>query len=326
MAQNNQSEGWRGFERSVPPIYVTYDKADQLVAGFEPRIAAAQPDIVVGIARSGVVLAAMIAQRIGREFYCLRCQRHDDSPRWIDAPMTFTGTALLVDDFVSRGETMERSKAFLQAQGFRVMTFSLYFDETRAKLVPDISEATSQFVRFAWERRESTNAALEIYQKSSFMPLADEREAIGIDLDGILLPDLDSLLYERDLEKALEMRDQLDAYPASELPAVDLSQVAVITGRPSCDISRTKQWLASHGFGNVELVCRDEVKFGSSPQEMARHKAHAIQERGISVYFESELLQATLIAQSTPTTETIWWSRDAKLRIGGVSFAGWQPR
>jgi hypothetical protein len=89
---------------------------------------------------------------------------------------------------------------------------------------------------------------------------------------------------------------------------------------------RWKQWLASHGFGNVELVCRDEAKFGSSPQEMARHKAHAIQEHGISVYFESELLQATLNAQSTPTTETIWWSRDAKLRIGGVSLAGWQPR
>jgi hypoxanthine phosphoribosyltransferase len=315
---------WKGLDRTFAPIYVTYDKADQLVAGFEPLIAAAKPDIIVGVARSGVVLAAMISQRIGKEFYCLRCQRHDDFARWIDPPTTFAGTALLVDDFVSRGDTMEKSKEFLESLGFQVITFSLYFDPARTKLIPDISTSTSQFVRFAWERRESTNAALQIYTKADYMPLCAERESIGIDLDGILLPDLDSALYEQDLQKALEIRDQLAAYPLSEVPAVDLAQVTVITGRPTCDLERTKRWLNAHGFGSAELVCRDETQFGSSAQEMARHKAIAIRNRGISIYFERELLQATLIAQSTPTTETIWWGAEARLRIGGVSRAGWQ--
>jgi adenine/guanine phosphoribosyltransferase-like PRPP-binding protein len=324
MTAANSENQWKGLDRTTSAISVTYDKADQLVAGFEPHIVVAQPDIIVGIARSGVVLAAMISQRIGKEFYCLRCQRHDDIPRWIDPPAAFAGTALLVDDFVSRGDTMEKSKAFLETLGFRVVTFSLYFDQLRTKHIPDISTPTSQFVRFAWERRESTNAALQIYSKADCMPLCDERESIGIDLDGILLPDLAPTLYEKNLQEALEIRDHLSAFPSSKLPAVDLAQVTVITGRPSCDASRTKRWLNANGFGSAALVCRDETQFGSSPQEMARHKAQAIQNLGISVYFESELLQATLIAQSTPTTETIWWGTEARLRLGGVSRAGWQ--
>jgi hypoxanthine phosphoribosyltransferase len=306
----NQECEWRGLSRSSQPQHITYEKADQLIAGFEPKIRAIAPDIIVGIARSGVVLASMIAQRIGAEFYCMRCQRHDSSPRWIDAPKVTSGVALLVDDFVSRGDTMLKSKQFLEQMGFTVKTLSLFYDIARTQFVPDVSHATARFIRFAWERRESTNAALENYAKSDSLLPELEQEAIAIDLDGILT----------------SHDQQTQPLQHQPVPDIDYDKVTIITSRPNSDFAKTQRWLIQHGYGHVPLICRNENLYGNSPQDIAAHKAKLIAQLGISIYFESELLQATLIAQAVPTSEIIWWGQERHLRIGGVSTAGWQAR
>ncbi len=305
----NQECEWRGLSRSNQPVHITYEKADQLIAGFEPQIRTIAPDIIVGVARSGVVLASMIAQRMGAEFYCLRCQRHDSTVRWIDLPKATTGVALLVDDFVSRGDTMLKCKQFLEQLGFTVKTFSLFYDLERTRLVPDVSQGTTRFIRFAWERRESTSAALENYAKSDSLLPELEQEAVAIDLDGILAS-----------------HDPTQPISKQQLPDIDYNKVTIITSRPNSDFAETQRWLIQNGYGHVPLICRNENIYGDTAQDIAAHKAKLIQQLGISIYFESELLEATLIAQAVPTTEIIWWGQERHLRIGGVSTAGWQAR
>ena len=49
------------------------------------------------------------------------------------------------------------------------------------------------------------------------------------------------------------------------------------------------------------------------------HKAETLTRIGCSVFLESELIQATLIARACPTVDVIWWGRRERLRLGAVA-------
>ena len=52
---------WKGLDTSRMPVFIGYDQVERMVAALLETAAAWQPDAVVGIARGGVVPAAMAA-------------------------------------------------------------------------------------------------------------------------------------------------------------------------------------------------------------------------------------------------------------------------
>src|SRR5690606_34950321 len=122
---------------------------------------------------------------------------------------------------------------------------------------------------FPWERESITPR----YDATRNLPdrAMDSYASWAIDLDGILMPDIPLDLYVSDLAGALVQRDAL--VPNTTLPARDLRELPIITGRPEKDRARTQAWLDRHGFHGT-LTMRDEARHG--PEQTAEHKAQAI--------------------------------------------------
>ena len=309
---------WMGLDRNAPIHHVGYGKAEELVAILAARIAASQFDAVVGISRSGIVPATMLSHRLGKELYLIRCQRHCDEISWMGAPPTGK-SLLIVDDMVSRGETMRRVCDHLNDSGFAVKSLSLFVDRSRTTFVPDFALDAPGFMRFAWDRRDTTPEARQSVAAQEMHPPSQENECFGVDMDGILLPDIRKAHYRKDLQLALKRRHASPPYSPQRLPEIDWTRAHIITGRPALDFAATREWLDANGFDMCPLYCRDQDRYGHSVAGTISHKIETAMKIGVSTFLESELIQATLIAKACPTVDVVWWGKEHRLRIGGVA-------
>ena len=185
---------WMGLDRDAPVHHVGYGKVEELIAILAARITASEFDAVVGISRSGIVPATMLSNRLGKELYLIRCQRHCEEVSWMGTPPTGK-SLLIVDDIVSRGETMRRACEHLNRSGYAVKSLSLFVDRTRAAFIPDFALDAPGFVRFAWDRRDTTPEARRAVAVQEMHPPLLENECLGVDMDGILLPDIRKAHY-----------------------------------------------------------------------------------------------------------------------------------
>ncbi|MBE7940029.1 MULTISPECIES: phosphoribosyltransferase family protein [Ramlibacter] len=314
---------WAGLDRSRPVVHVGYDKVEELLAALEPQLPLDRIDAVAGVARSGIVPATILSQRLGRELFLLRCQRHNGAVQWLgEAPPP--GTRLLVvDDIVSSGLTLSRIRDFLAPQNLPALTLALFVDGERSTVQPDFAHPAPGFVRFAWDRRETVPEARRLREQVDMAPPEREVDCFGVDMDGVLLPDLRKAHYQRDLPLALRLRHDLAPYPAERLPQIDWSRAHIITGRPAMDYAPTRAWLDAHGFAGCPLHCRDPGQHDHSAEGVVGHKVAALTRLGASVFLESELIQATLIARACPTVDVVWWGRRQRLRLGAVAPVRW---
>lgn len=156
-------------------------------------------------------------------------------------------------------------------------------------------------------------------EEADMLRPAMESDCFGVDMDGVLLPDVRRAHYRRDLPLALRVRHRLAPYSADRLPAIDWGKAHIITGRPAMDYGVTREWLDAHGFAGCPLYCRDPACHDHSVEGTVAHKIDALTRIGVSVFLESELIQATLVARGCPTVDVIWWGRRHRLRLGGVA-------
>ncbi|WP_213957523.1 phosphoribosyltransferase [Variovorax sp. dw_954] len=306
-----------------PVHQVSYSKIEQLVGHLVDRLAEVSGgerfDAVVGIVRGGVVPATMFSQRLGAELVLLRAERHQARVEWLgEAPPPGSRT-LLVDDIASRGTTLSLARAFVEAAGCRVTTCTLFVDRDRCVTPPDLALDAPGFVRYPWDRRETTPAARQFISQYEMLSPAAEAEFVGVDLDGILLRDIHRSDYERDLLQTLGRRADLPPRPHLELPPVDWQACHVITARPQQDYQVTRAWLDRHGFEACGLSCRDSQTHSHTIDGAVAHKAQALLRLGISLFIESDLQQTVMLAGACPTVDVVWWGRFRRLRIGGVS-------
>jgi len=309
---------WMGFDRDAPVRHVGYGKVEELVAILAARITARDFDAIVGVSRSGIVPATMLSHRLGKELYMIRCQRHCDEISWMGTPPTGK-SLLIVDDIVSRGDTMRRVYDYLNCSGYAVKSLALFVDRDRSSFHPDFALDAPGFVRFAWDRRDTTPEAREAVEQQEMHPPARENECFGVDMDGILLPDIRKAHYRKDLQLALKRRHASPPYSLYRLPEIDWTRAHIITGRPALDFAATRQWLDANGFAMCPLYCRDQDRFEHSISGTIAHKVETLMKIGVSTFLESELIQATLIAKACPTVDVVWWGKEHRLRIGGVA-------
>ena len=71
------------------------------------------------------------------------------------------------------------------------------------------------------------------------------------------------------------------------------------------------------------MYFRDEGRYGTSPQEVARYKADTALALGATHFIESDLHIAALIAVRAPLLRVRWFNQEAQVAI---SIAAWEAK
>ena len=141
--------GWEEFGEAARSL-----ATDVLRSGF-------QPDVVIAIARGGLLLAGAIAYALGTkacgsinvEFYSGIDERLPEPvlhPPMLDAPALGGKRVLLVDDVSDSGRTLAKVVAIIRDEGAEVRTATLY-TKSHTVLEPDFDyRRTDRWIVFPW--------------------------------------------------------------------------------------------------------------------------------------------------------------------------------
>jgi hypothetical protein len=238
--------------------------------------------------------------------------------RWIGLAPAAASRTLLVDDACSTGATMASVRAALFAWGYACATLTVLHDPEQASYIPDFSHPMTALFRFPWERGEATPAARAQRQAGRPNELSVERPFVGLDLDGVFLPEIPRAHYDADLAATLSRRHALE--PFAVLPPFSPDRAVVITGRPESDRRITEAWLALWGFHALKLACRPN-EVSADLASVARYKAMTATGWGCTHFIESEPEQAIRIAAIARHLVVSWWSA-AETRAWVIGAAG----
>jgi hypoxanthine phosphoribosyltransferase len=294
---------WKGLETGRLPVFISYDQAERLVASLLDRVSLWAPDAVAGIARGGLVPATMASSMLGLPLFMIGWDRGIGVTRWIGPPPSDASRILLIDDACSTGATMASVRAALLAWGYACATLTVLHDPETTRYIPDFSHPMREL--FPWERGEATPAARARRQTGIPPEQLSERPFIGLDLDGVFLPEIPRADYEANLAAALSRRHALE--PLAVLPPFSPERAVIITGRPEIDRPHTEAWLARWGFRGLKLECRPNEMPADLPS-VACYKAMAATRCGCTHFIESEPEQAIRIAAIAPHLVVSWWS------------------
>ena len=297
---------WKGLATHRMPVFIGYDQAERMVSALLGSVEAWQPDAVVAIARGGLVPGTMVACGLALPLFIAGYDRNSGIAAWI-GPKPDGRRVLLVDDCAATGTTLAGVRDAVLRDGFDCATLAIVHDPDTTRYVPDFSHPMRDLFRFPWERGEATLTARSRRVGGAPADRAFEKPFFGLDMDGVLLPDIPRAHYDRDLEDALFHRHALEPFPA--LPPFAADRAVVITGRPESDRGVTAAWLARHGYGAIPLECRP-ASVPADIGSVSRYKAETATRWGCTHYVESEAEQAVRIAALAPHLVVSWWSAD----------------
>lgn len=318
MTEPPAPQPWKGLDTSRMPRFIGYDAAERMIAALLDRAQDWGPEAVVGIARGGLVPATMAACLLALPLAMLGAQRRDAPFHWLGPPPD-ARRVLLVDDCCATGQTMRAAQAMLTSQGIASLSMTITHDPDTSRFTPDLSHPMRELFRFPWERGEATPAARQRRTAGAPADRAFEQPFLGLDLDGVFLPDMAQADYDRDLTAALRQRQALA--PFAQLPRFDAARAVVITGRPVSDHAMTQAWLAGWGHGELPLQCRP-ADIGNDIEAVTRYKAQAATRWGCTHFIESDPEQAIRIAALAPHLIVSWWrAEDARAWLIGASAA-----
>ncbi|HVC61081.1 MAG TPA: phosphoribosyltransferase [Acetobacteraceae bacterium] len=304
--QDNAPPPWKGLRTDRMPVFIGYDRAEQMVAALLDGVMAWEPDAVVAVLRGGVVPGTMASCLLALPLCMIGWNRRIGATAWAGPPPAGK-RILLVDDCCATGQTMQAVRAALLDQGLACATLTIVHDPETTRYVPDFSHPMRELFRFPWERGEATPAARALRATGAPADRSTEAPFVGLDLDGVFLPDVPRAHYDRDLAEALRRRHALE--PFAVRPAFAAERAVVITGRPETDRRQTEAWLARWGYPGLTLECRP-ADVGDDAASVASYKARAATRWGCTHFVESDPEQAIRIAALAPHLLVSWWSAD----------------
>jgi adenine/guanine phosphoribosyltransferase-like PRPP-binding protein len=311
---------WKGLDTGRTPVFIGYDQTERMLLTLLERAAKWERQWVVGITRGGLIPATMAASILALPLAILSFERATGVVRWV-GEASRARRILLVDDSCSTGATMRQARSYLVEQGYECLTLTVVHDPEVSAFVPDLSHPMTVLFRMPWERGEATPAARA--QRAS----GDKSERrlceapyVGLDLDGVFLPETPRAAYAADLEGTLLRRHALA--PCTVLPSFAPERAVIITGRPLLDEARTREWLARCGHGGLPIEFRP-ADVSPEPVAVAGYKARAATRRGCTHFVESEAEQAIRIAALAPHLIVSWWSaEEARAWLVGAATGG----
>ena len=136
-----------------------------------------QPDILVGIARGGMVPASILSDLLGvRQVVMIRIEFYDDIAKPGMQPVitqflnvTVNGKkVLLIDDVSDSGLSLKIAKQYLIAEGAVEIKIATLYAKAITKTMPDfIEKITSRWIVFPWEIKETLQSVLQKQKDSS---------------------------------------------------------------------------------------------------------------------------------------------------------------
>jgi hypoxanthine phosphoribosyltransferase len=112
-----------------------------------------KPEIIVAVARGGVIPGVMIAERLGiKDMYSVAVKKQEGK-RKIMTKITedlHGKKILLVEDAIDTGKSMLAVKKYLESEGASVKTAALFIKGSTA-IMPDYMLENSPDVIFPWE-------------------------------------------------------------------------------------------------------------------------------------------------------------------------------
>jgi hypoxanthine phosphoribosyltransferase len=275
---------WKGLDTSQMPVFIGYDQVERLIAALMDEAAAWHPDAVVGIARGGLVPAAMAAGILALPLSMVGHDPATGAVNWIGPPSSGR-RILLVDDCCSSGTTLQQTRMTLTEAGHECLTLVVVHDPDTVRHLPDLSHPMPALFRLPWERGEATPTGRAAKISRIRNDHAAEAPFVAIGLDETLLADIPASLDLRRLRP---------------------ERTVLISGLSELDRPRITGLLAATPYRDWPLQCRPEAT-GPEPSTIALFKAEAATGWGCTHFIECDAAQAIQIAAHAQHLVVTWW-------------------
>ncbi len=279
-AGGGTAEPWKGLDTSRMPVFLSYDQIERMIAALLDAARDWRPDAVVGLARGGVVPAAMAAGILALPLAFISHDKATGAVTWIGPPATGR-RILLVDDCCSSGLTLQRARAAMHAEGRDCLTLVVVHDPDTIRHLPDLSHPMRALFRLPWERGEAT-------------PTGRAAKASGANLD----PRVEAPFVAQGLP---------DRLPAAGLPRLTDDRAVLISGLAEAHRESLSTALAATPYRGLPLQCRPDSVAGDTAA-IARFKAETATRWGCTHFVECDAEQAIGIAGHAPHLIVTWWS------------------
>jgi uncharacterized protein len=154
--------GFDSLVRGDEHLELSWEMFGELCRALSMRVGQGyEPDMVVGIARAGVIPAAILASILRIDFYSMKISRWERGERVRDRPAIMSAAppqargrrVILVDEVSTSGETFRLGLAALRDVGPDEIRTASVFVRPRG-YVPDFSALeTDSTVIFPWDRK-----------------------------------------------------------------------------------------------------------------------------------------------------------------------------
>jgi hypoxanthine phosphoribosyltransferase len=280
---------WKGLDTSQMPVFIGYDQVERMVAALLETAAEWRPEAVVGIARGGVVPAAMAAGILALPLSFVSHDAITGAVSWIGPPASGR-RILLVDDCCSSGNTLHRTRTMLCDEGRDCLTLVVVHDPDTVRHMPDLSYPMRALFRLPWERGEATPTGRAA--KASSIRDAPRAEAPFVGLG-------------------------LNTWPTANLATglgkhLPLDRAVLICELPEAERTRIAAALATTPWRHLPLECRARSTAGDK-HAVARFKAETATRWGCTHFIECDAEQAIEISAHAPHLIVTWWSAESGL-------------
>ena len=156
--------GPSGADQLARLHYVTWAEYGEMVTKLAENVASSgkKYDLVIGIARGGIPVAMVVADRLGTRIDFLNVKSYTDVGERIKPQILTTITedifgkrVLLVDDLVDGGDTMETVTRYLDSEGPKALKTAVLFTKPWSSFQPDYSlQVVDNWIVFPYERGE----------------------------------------------------------------------------------------------------------------------------------------------------------------------------
>jgi hypoxanthine phosphoribosyltransferase len=291
---------WKGLDTSQMPVFLGYDQVERMIASLLDEAAAWRPDAVVGIARGGLVPAAMAAGILALPLSMVGHDATTGAVTWIGPPSRGR-RILLVDDCCSSGNTLHQTRTSLTDAGLECLTLVVVHDPDTVRHVPDLSHPMRALFRLPWERGEATPTGRAAKSAGTRNALAAEAPFFALGVDETLLAEIAA------------------GHDRQRLP---FERAVLICGLTEPERTRVTGLLATTPYRNLPLALRP-LTTAAEQSAIAQFKAETATRWGCTHFIESDAEQAIRIAAHAPHLIVVWWP--AGTGRGWVVGAAAQP-
>lgn len=155
---------------------VPWDMFGELCRALALRVAREyQPDLVVGIARAGVIPAAVVASILRVDFYSMKISRREGHEQVRERPAVLSAAppqaagkrVLIVDEIATSGETLRLALAAVRDVRPTEVRTATSFARTRGYKPDYFALETDATVIFPWDRKIFTEGELVVNPRYS---------------------------------------------------------------------------------------------------------------------------------------------------------------